>query len=216
MTTAEAIDKFAVLIDKYGSPNFSDDETLQFLNTAQLERLKRLIPDDQGGVVNFEFDENTLFNVRPLIYAVSTSMTSGGVVTFSTLTTALRTASGDSTCNLHRIMDIGWTVSSVTYPVHYTKHNNWNAFKRNTFKVGSSTAPRYKADATNITFDPISTSASLTFNLMKTPKIMTAVNTPDWDDSNMNLIIEIALQYAAQSIRDPELLGAIQNSNVSK
>jgi hypothetical protein len=215
MTTNELLVAFDVLQDSYGSDSFTQSEKLQFLNQAQLERLRRLIPDDQGGV-NFELDQNTLFHVKPLIYDVSATMTSGGVVTFSTLTTTLRSASGDSTCNLHRIAKITWRASSVDYPVKFTKHNNWDSFKRNVFKSGSATAPRYKVDATNVTFDPINTSAALTVTAIKTPKIMEAGNSPDWDSTNLNLILNIALQLASTATRDHELLSTVQNSNIAK
>jgi hypothetical protein len=216
MTSAELIANFSYLQDERGSPNFDDDEVLVLLNMAQLERLRRLLPDDQGGVVNFEFDENTLFNVKQLIYPLSTTMSAGGVITFSALTTSLRSATSDSTCSLHRIVDLGWTKSGVSYPVKFVKNNNWYANKRNVFKAGASTAPVYKVDATNITFDPIDTSASIIVDCLKTPRIMTAINSPEWDDQNANLIVEIALQYAAQATRDQELMGMIKNSAVSQ
>lgn len=216
MTTAELIENFSYYQDERASPNLEEDEILVCLNAAQSERLRRLIPDDQGGLINFELDSNTLFNVRRLIYPITTTMTSGGVTTFSTVQTALRTASGDAGCGVHRILGITATVESVDYPVKYTKHNNWDSYKRNTFKAGKSTAPRFKADATNLTFDPINTSASIKVTCMKTPLILTAGNSPDWDDQNCELIIQIALQLAATATRDQELLGSIQNSNVSK
>lgn len=216
MTTQELLDNFAILADKYGSPNFSDDETLVLLNNAQLERLRRLLPDDAGGIVNFDLDQNTLMNVRPLIYPITTTMNSSGIITFSAVNTALRTASGDNGCAIHRILGLRWTASSVSYPVKYTKSNNWDSYKRNSFKTGSITAPRFMVDATNITLDPASTTASITITCLKTPKILAVGNTGDWDDTNANQVIQIALQLASQATRDQELLATIQNSNVSK
>lgn len=216
MSTNDLIDEFAVLIDKYGSPNFDSDETLMFLNHAQLERLRRLLPDDTGGVVNLDLDSNTLMNVRPLIYPVSTTMNSSGIISFSAVTTALRTASADSGCNVHRLLGTTWTSSGQSFPLKYTKSNNWDSYKRNVFKQGSVNAPRFKVDATNITIDPASTTATITLTCLKTPKILAVDNTGDWDDYNAGIILEIALQLAAQSTRDQELIAAIQNTNVAK
>lgn len=216
MTSAELIENFSILQDKRGSSNFDDTEALVFLNHAQLERLKRLIPDDQGAQVNLDLDQNTLMNVRPLIYSVSTNMNSSGVITFATVNTALQSGSGDAGCKVHRILGMSWTLGGESYPVKYTKTNNWDSYKRNVFKKAVSDAPRYKVDATNIMIDPVSTTATIAINCLKTPKILTAANSPDWDDSNANLIIEIALQLAAQATRDQELLQTIQNSNVAK
>src|SRR5690606_35004514 len=171
MTTNEAIALFSYLADERGSPNFEDDEVIDLLNMAQLERLKRLLPDDQSPVLNFELDQNTLFNVRQLIYPVTTTMTSAGVVTFSSLNTALQTASSDNGCTVHRIVDIAVTASGVERPAKFTKNNNWSSYKRNYFKAGASTAPRYKVDATNLTFEPVDVNASVRVNCMKTPKV---------------------------------------------
>lgn len=215
MTTAQAIEKFSYLQDERGSPNFEDDEVIVLLNMAQLERLKRLIPDDQGGIVNLEMDANTLMNVRPLIYNVSTTMSAAGVITFSAVNTALQTASSDNDATIHRILGVTFTASSVDYPAKYTAHNRWGSYKRNVFKT-SETNVRYKVDATNLTFYPISTTATIGITCLKTPKVMAAGVTPDWDDSNMNTVIEIALQLGAQAQRDHELLATIQQSNVSK
>lgn len=215
MTTAEAIAKFSYLQDERGSPNFEDDEVLILLNMASLERLKRLVPDDQGGAVNLEMDANTLMNVRPLIYNVSTSMNSSGVITFAAINAALQTASGDAACTAHRLLGVTFTASSVDYPAKYTAHNRWATYKRNVFKT-SDTNVRYKVDATNLTFYPISTTATIGITCLKTPKVMAADNSPDWDDSNMNTVIEIALQLAGQASRDHELLATIQQSNISK
>jgi hypothetical protein len=216
MTTAELIENFSILQDKRGSSSFDEDEVLKFLNLAQLERLKRLLPDDQGGVVNLDLDSNTLMNLRPLIYPISTTMNSSGLVTFSAITTALRTASSDSGCSLHRILGMTLTSSGKPYPIKYTRLNNWDSYKRNVFKAGSTTAPRFKVDATNITIDPAITTATVGITCLKTPKTLTADNTPEFDDYNLSLIVEIALQYAAQSTRDFELIQTIHNTKVSQ
>lgn len=216
MTSSELLDSFALHLDKYGSPNFSEAEALVFLNHAQLERLKRLLPDDQGGMVNLDMDANTLMNVRPLIYPVSATMNGSGVVTFAAINTALQTASGDAGCKVHRILGLTWTVDNVSAPIKYTRTNVWDSYKRNVFKAGSASAPRYKVDATNLTFAPVNASAALSVTCLKTPKILTADNTPDFDDYNLGLVLQIALQLASQSIRDQELLQTIQNSNVAK
>lgn len=216
MSTADLIENFSIYQDKRGSSNFDEDEALVFLNAACNERVKRLLPDDQGGQINLELDENTLMNLRPLIYPITTTMNSSGIIAFSAINTALQTASGDAGCSAHRLLGVTWTASGVSYPAKYTRINNWDSYKRNSFKSGSASAPRFKADATNLTFDPASTTASISITCLKTPKILTADNSPEFDNANCELILEIALQIAAISTRDGELLASIQNANVAK
>lgn len=210
MTSQDAIDKFAVLIDQYGSANFSDDETLQFLNQAQLERLRRLVPDDQGGPVNFEYDSNVLSNIKPLIITTTAETSTLGTLATSDLN-GLIEAQGFVGDTVYRILEFGWDST----PYKFLRYNDRYASEANYFKKPSTAQPRYLIYNSGYQFLPRQT-YSVRVTLIKTPKVMAVGNSPEWDDVNMNLIIEIALQYASQATRDQELLGSIQNSNISK
>lgn len=210
MTTAAAISEFDLLLDKVGSPYFTDAEKLIFLNKAQLEVLSRMVPDSVGGVVNFEFDENTQANVAPLIYKI-TATPSSGVVTKSTLNTALQAASSDAGTTVFRVGAVN--VVSNGKSVKFTRHNNINAFVDNTFKSPTLDEPRYTVTATSYTILPTSV-GQVAFTVLKTPRVMTLVNSPDWDDYMMNQVINVAVKLAAVPLRDGELIVDMRNTGI--
>jgi hypothetical protein len=80
VTTQKAVDILNILIDKYGSPSVDEDERVDMLNMAMFEYLNRLVPDNQGGVVNFEFDSNVIHNIKPLIYTITANMDADGLL----------------------------------------------------------------------------------------------------------------------------------------
>lgn len=220
MTTAQAITYFNILIDKYGSPYFTDSEVVNFLNHAQYEYLNRLFPDSQGGVVNFEFDQNTAMNLKPLMYTLTATMSGAGLVTDTTLNTALQTASGDASATVFRIGAVGFVKDGVTYPARYVKQNNLFSFERNFFKKPTSpNRIRYTLLNNSIEFFPTDTESSgLKIRVIKNPRtldIATPVN-PEFGDYTMFNIIVIAAQLAGVSVRDQELLGTLQGANVGK
>src|SRR5882724_3213344 len=105
MTTAQVIVRCKTIIDKYGSPTIQDSEWVGHLNAAQNEVMNRVIPDNEGGVVNLEADENVLENFKPLIFPVSTIPVSG-LIALTVLDTLVQTASGDATCEVFRVLNI--------------------------------------------------------------------------------------------------------------
>jgi hypothetical protein len=201
MTTAQALSKFDILLDKYGSPYFEESEKLEFLNMAQLEVLNRMVPDSLGGVVNFEMDANTLDNLTPLIYKISATP-STGIVLKSALNTTLQAASSDASATVFRVGNV--FVTSNSKPVKFTKHNNIVSYINNVFKAPSESDPRYVVTALNYTVYP-ETIGALTFTVLKTPRIMTAGNSPDWDDYVMNQVILQAVKLAGVPLRDEEI-----------
>lgn len=221
MTTAEAITYFDILLDKYGSPYFTDAEKLNFLNHAQFEYLNRLFPDSQGGVVNFEFDSNVTTNIRPLIFTITTTMNGSGLVTDGALNTALQTETSDVSATYFRIGAASFTKSGVTYPIKYVKQNNLYAFTRNFFKKPTSPdRMRFTFTGKGLEFFPTDTTASaVKLWVIKNPRTlalgMTPVN-PEFGNYQMYNIITIATQLAGVSVRDQELLGTLQGANVGK
>ncbi len=210
MTSAEAILKLQLLLDKTGSPYFTTDEYLSFLNMAQLEVLNRIVPDSLGGVVNYEADENIAINIRRLswrIDIISSSFTTSEnsmSIPLSTITTTLRSVSSDSSCEIFRFSSVGIFETGTPFnisPVKYTKFNNFNKYTKNVFKAPSTSNYLYTVDSLDLFIAPQFTRFAR-LQLIKTPKIMTAGNSPDWDDYVMNQVIQVAYQMATVATRD--------------
>lgn len=213
MTTQNCVDYFSILQDKYGSPNLEPDEIVDFLNHAQNEWLNRLVPDSQGGVVNFDEDSNTFSQVRPLVYTVTTVMTDEGYV--SNLNALLATETGDSGAQYFRTVRAEMVTSGVTYPIKYVKQNNIASFRRNIFKTFTTTNPRYTVIARGLRFYPIDQTVSLVLTLMKKPRVLDLTGTePEFDDYTMYAIIAIALQLAGVSTRDTEVIEDLRGITV--
>lgn len=217
MTLQECVDRFAYLQDKFGSANFENDETIALLNMGINEYLNRLCPDNQGGVVNWEFDSNVAANIQPLIYTLTgLSMTAAGLITNSTINTALVTAS-HSGAEVFRIGSVGVTTLGTTRPSKYLKQNNrWSA-ERNVFKQPSNTNPRYTLIASGLQFFPISTTSTVTVNVIKKPKILaeadlaSAVELPDYTMYN---VIVIAVKLGGVATRDEELINDLRMTGI--
>jgi hypothetical protein len=208
MTTVAAISEFDLLLDKSGSPYFTDAEKLVFLNKAQLEVLNRLVPDSLGGVVNFEFDENVAATIAPLTYKI-TATPSSGIVSKSTLNTALQAASADAGTTVFRVGAVN--IVSNGKPVKFTRHNNINAYIDNVFKAPSESEPRYTVTASSYIIYPTSV-GQVAFTVLKMPRVMTLVNSPDWDDYVMNQVINQAVKIAAVPLHDGETIADIRNT----
>jgi hypothetical protein len=212
MTTAQALDIFKILQDKYASPSLIDSEILTFLNMAQYERINRVLPDDMGGVINFEFDQNVASNIRHLIYPLTGLSATSDVLLNTTINTALAPIAGTG-AELFRILN----VSVAGKPAKYVNQNNLLTQAANYFKAPSANYPRYSLLATGFKFYPSPVVAgSISMVVMKKPKTITLTVNPEWDDYNMNLVVMIALQLAGVSTRDEELIGDIRNIQTTK
>lgn len=210
MTTAEVIVRCKTIIDKYGSPTIQDSEWVGHLNTAQYEALNRVIPDNEGGQLNLETDANVLENFKQLIYPVTTTPSSG-LISLSTLTSLIRTASGDATCDLFRILNIGKSDGTV---IKFVKHNNLYTYKSNSFKSPSDDFPWFTILATGYQLYPsIGTTVNLT--VMKTPLILTNTGESlEFSDYMVDQIIFQAVKIAAPGIRDSEILQDLRLSGI--
>jgi hypothetical protein len=207
MSISEIHAYFDLLLDKYSNPYFTDAEKDSFLTQASVEYVKRHLPSPENGGVNLEFDQLSFNNIYTLVFTTgSATMNGSGVITQSALQTLLNTASG-STEAMMGVLDVNWTRSGSTYPVKYTRHNNWWAYSNNTFKAGSITVPRYKYDKANISFSPIDTNATIIFTLLKQPKetSLSGGTTIELPAHTHKAVVEIATDLAATSVRDIEL-----------
>ena len=216
MTTQEAVDYFAILQDKYGSPNLIESEIVDFLNHAVNEYINRVLPDSQGGVVNIEMDSSVLNNIAPIIFTISENTTSG-LLTNAVIDAALVTESGDANAERLTILEVSVTDTGVKYPAKYTKYNNINAFERNFFKKSSSPDNvRYVYNGKGLQFYPTDDVVDIGLTVVKKPKTLAlspAVN-PEFSDYVMYSVIAIALQLAGVSTRDTELIEDIRAISV--
>jgi len=123
MTTQRAVDIFNIIQDTYGSPYITPDEAVMYLNLATQEWLNRLVPDSQGGVVNFEFDANTADQIQPLMYDLT--ITGAATITEENINLALQTSADDDCAEVFKLLSVGVVSGTNTYPAKYTKHNNF-------------------------------------------------------------------------------------------
>ncbi len=207
MTTAQVIDYFLVLQDKYGSPSVTRTEVANYLNHAINEYLNRIFPDNQGAVVNFEQDKNVTANIRPLIYDFEATTASDGLLSDAVINTALSTAVG-SAATYFRIGALGLG----DYPIKYVRSNNLQAYSRNYFKRPSLTNPKYEQWATGMKVYPAGTH-TVSLSVIKKPNILSETGpvNPELEDYVMYNIIAIGLQLAGVATRDGEIIQDLQN-----
>ena len=205
MTTQQLVNLFNILIDKYGSPYLTDDETIDLLNMAHYEYLNRMVPDSQGGIVNFEFDSNVIQNLKPLIWTLSINSNGSGLITTAALDTAVQTASSDADAEVFRIMSIG----HANKPIRFVKQNDSWAFMKNYFKTPSVNNPRFTVEGSGYQLWPKTTFTDVSVAVLKTPKKLALTPSPvnpELSDYALYNILAIALKFGAVSIRDEELI----------
>lgn len=215
MTTQQLVDIYNVLLDKFGSPSQLDDEIVGNLNMGINEYLNRVVPDNQGGVVNFEFDSNVVRNIKPLIWTITENMDANGLLAESAIETALQTESSDASAKVFVIMSVGITDSDdVTRPVKYEFQNSLWMHTRNVFKRPSATNPKYTMIANGLKFYPVNQTDGITITVIKTPKELSLVGpvNPELSDHVMYNVIAIALKLGGVAVRDEELLQDVRLS----
>lgn len=212
MTTIEARDYFLVQQDKFGSPNVIDNDVLRYLNQAVNEYLNKLIPDAEGGVVNFEEDKNIVADIQPLIYIITTTTDSSGILTDTAINAALVSQSVAGAEYL-RIMSNGTT--SGGYPVKYMRQNNRWSFERNYFKKPTTINPKFTLISGGLKFYPAATT-QVTVALIKKPNVLSLspVVNPELGDYQMYSVIMLALKLAGVSTRDTELLEDVRLASI--
>lgn len=214
MTTAQALLIFDVLQDQYGAPYFPEDWKLKLLNMAQLEVLNRMVPDSAGGVINFEFDQNVIENISKLIINVNLPTDGSGNILYADIQTAVRTNSSDPDCTVFRFMSLA---DSASKPIKFVKENSWYPYINNVFKTGDIGHRIYRiinqGGGRSIQVSPIDT-VNIALTVMKSPKIMTSGNTPDWDDYMMNQVILQALKLAGIAVSGTEEIQNILQSGI--
>lgn len=197
---------FDLLIDKTGTAYFLDSEIDSFLNNAQTEYIKSVLPSNEGGVVNVELDQIISNNIDTLIFETAGLTPSvSGEITRAAVNSALNTASGDSEPFIY-VLNVNWTKTGQTYPVKFVRHNDWYAVERNVFKQGAAAKPTYKVLASKFVFSPIDAAASVKFTLLKNPVDIANPGTNcQLPEHTHKKIVEMAVELAIGSLRDIEL-----------
>ncbi len=217
MTTAKVLEIFDILQDKYGAPYFIDLWKYDMFNMSQNEYLHDLMPEEGGEGVNFDFDSNVTNNLQPLIWTVTPSTNASGLLTESSLETAIQTASGDGTAKLFRVMSIGIRSVGKTYPVRYVKQNNLQQFEANVFK--QPTTPnkvKYTFVGNGLQFYPQASTTGLTITVIKTPRDISDVVDPEWSDYVCYNLIAKMLKLAGITTDSAELIQDVRNSGTAQ
>ena len=216
MTTQEALDWFDILQDKFGSPYFTDDQKLLFLNNGQNEYLNNLFPGNEGGEINIEKDWNVLETIDPLIWELpEVSMNTDGYITQASVETALQTITGDSDTELFKVLSVEFKKGTNRFPCKVLRHNDKAEFQRNYFKKPNLLSPRYLLQNTNYQFRPTDTTAKILFTVVKKPAVLSLspeVN-PEFSVSSHNEIVAYGLQFAGIASRD-EVLSAMNSTQL--
>jgi hypothetical protein len=195
------LEYFDLLTDKVGSPYFTDDEKYSFINKAQVEYLRRLLPSNEGGVVNLENDHVVFSNAFTLVFETGVlNPSSTGEITRTSVQSALNVVSGSTEPFVFPL-----NVSYNGLPCRYTRHNDWYEMESNSFKRGSSTEPRYRQEALKFVVAPPLSTANVQFTLLKQPREVGAGVDSEYPGVTHKTIVELAVELASVAMRDAEL-----------
>lgn len=208
MTTLQMLDWFDILQDKFGSPYFSTDQKLLFLNNAQMEYLNNLFPDNEGGMINIEKDINVEQNAYSLIFELpELNMSNTGSITFVDLDSNLQTLTGDPNALVFDTLSVEFRKGLKRYPAKFLRHNDKAEFETNYFKKPSIDSPRLLLQNNSYQFRPLDVSAKIIFTVVKEP-IKLSVSPPvnsDFPNQAHNEIVAYGLQFAGIASRDEVL-----------
>jgi hypothetical protein len=213
MTVTELVDFFDRIQDKYGSPYFTTAEKEQFLNQAQLGLISDSLPKE-GDEENIERNANVWTMFNPLFFSTTSTMNSSGLITKSSLETALTTLLG-FTVSIIRPLSITWADTNGTRSVKGpTRQNNWGAYKNNVFKVPVESDPRYYETNTDYVIEPINTAITLTINGLRYPKpiSVSGAQTAEISALHHKDVVARALEIAGIGSRD-EIMAQLQKMN---
>lgn len=210
MTTQELLDFFDILQDKYGTPYFTEDEKLLFLNNATIEYLNSLFPtrEDQREDTDVEINWNALQDISPLIFTASDLlMSSSGIISRADLNTAIQNVSGDGDAEVFKILSVEMRKSGNRFPIRSMRHNDKLAFETNYFKKPTVDYPRYTLENNNLQFRPTDQIGRVAVTVVKTPKRLSIdpVVDPELPSSVHNQLVAIGLEFAGIASRDDVL-----------
>jgi len=211
MTTQELLDFFDLIQDKYGTPYFTDDEKLVFLNNAVLEFINSKFPDTESDRErsDVEINWNSLQDIWPLIFTVSDlAMSTSGIITKADLDTALQTISGDAGASVYKLLNVEMRKGGNRYPIKVVRHNDKSAFEQNYFKKPSLEQPRYTLENGSLQIRPTDLIGKVAVSVVKSPKelaLSPSIVNPELPRSVKNQIVAIGLEFAGIASRDDVL-----------
>jgi hypothetical protein len=211
MTTQELLDFFDLIQDKYGTPYFTDDEKLVFLNNAMLEFINSKFPDTESEreQSDVEINWNALQDIWPLVYTISDlTMSSSGIITLSSLNTALQSTSGDASTSVYKILNLEMRKGGNRYPIKVVRHNDKSAFEQNYFKKPSLAQPRYTLENGGLQIRPTDQIGKVAISVVKSPRLLAlapSVVNPELGSSIKNRLVAIGLEFAGVASRDDVL-----------
>ncbi len=219
MTIAQMSTYFNILVDKYGSPYWTNPEISLLLNRAQIIFIKALMPTKIGETVDFETSEDTLNIVSPLIINLPViNVPSSGSITKASMLSNLQAVYPNAV--YWRVLNIGYTLDNINFmPARYVRHNDWFKFQANYFKAPDNYNPIYRESYTDFQFLPVNTTAQLYITVLKYPIVMDIDNNINTDlpDSIHDNIVSIALELAGIGTRDQTMsqLLALKDQNIN-
>ena len=211
MTVIEKIEWFDILQDKFGSPYFNEAQKLVFLNQASMRYIENLFPKKKSDSDTYSAEENSNIyeSLKEVIFVLpAVNMDSSGEVSNSSLITALRTVSGDSTCEVFKILAIEIVNNGTKIPLRPMRHNDKAAFETNVFKKPTYQYPRYSFSNNGLQFRPDNAIGDIYITVVKTPRKMTVspeVSTDLHIDTH-NEIVAQALSFAGVASREEILM----------
>src|SRR5690606_20714169 len=211
MTTQELLDFFDLIQDKYGTPYFTDDEKLVFLNNAVLEFINSKFPDTESDRErsDVEINWNSLQDIWPSIFTVSDlAMSTSGIITKADLDTALQTISGDAGASVYKLLNVESRKGRNRYPTKVVRHNDNSAFEQNYFKKPSLEPPRYTLENGSLQIRPTDLIGKVAVSVVKSPKelaLSPSIVNPELPRSVKNQIVAIGLEFAGIASRDDVL-----------
>lgn len=213
MTIVEMLNWFDLLQDKYGTPYFTDDEKVEFVNRAQTEFVNQFLPDTNEDSVNVELNSETLHKLRPLIFELSEdTMDTSGKITEADITTNLQTISGEGSASFIRILSIEIKKLGKKQQAKLLRHNDKAAFEQNVFKKPAYGNYKFLFQNNSIQFRPTDTAAKIYFTVLKTPiNVVNPGTSCQLPQDTHNEIVAIALEFAGYASRE-EILTQIEKA----
>jgi hypothetical protein len=215
MTTPQLLEFFDILQDKYGSPYFTEDEKLLFLNNATVAYIDSFFPTNEEAPGDAEINWSTEQELAPLIFTLPeiTESVTGGI-TVDEATTALRTLSADTECSIYRILRVGVLRAGEYYKVRIARHNDILEFQNNYFKKPTTTNARYTLENGLYQFYPTDQIGQIQLTVLKSPKplALSPQVDPELPLSAHLKILAIGLEFAGVASRDDVLKGMLANT----
>ncbi len=216
MTIIELHDRFALILDKEGSPDLIDSEFTTLINTAQLAVVKDIVEGEIKNKKEEEMPPHAFENVShlseriaPLISSITTLSTDAdGRIQYSSINGLLSTV-------FYHIANIARVESGTYYPCRFVRHNDVYKHELNNFKKSTVTSPIVSKFADYLQVLPDTASVSVKLTVVRFPKNVnfdedTPANNidPELPDNTMQEVLFRALALAAIGIREPQLYQA--------